>query len=564
MENTNSNQKTQLINQNVDSCKSHIHFTGITHKINDLWNHKMFCDITLVSHDESVKICAHKLILCLSSDYFKGMFDGSMREATEKIVKLPINVGNGNILESIIKYIYRNRIEITIDNAEDLLTAACYLNLVSLKQVCCNFIGGQLDLKNCLYILLLADRYNLSDLYELAEKFVCENFQKLQKNEDLFKLEVDLLIKFLSSNNLNVYSEETVFECLISWINYDRSNREEQLSKLLRHVRFPLLSPEFIASSIEPECQSIECLQMVCSAFKWHLRLEDNLYKGYQIQFRNYNGLVFFLTGSTLSGNHLTIRLNDLNRNLDSIYSREIEPLSTPRSAFASCIFQNKLVICGGIMANNLPTNQVECLDMKTFKWSSLPSMIQNRKYCGLAAINGCLYAFFGVDRYDQILKTVEKYDPEKGEWANVASFNSYNIRCTKFTVAWNKLWVVVENSNARVKIASYDPKKDNWTTGSMFGFEGWVLGIAVVSYSDQKLLIVGSSHMVLYNVMTGNCTNIILSNNILGYDVINFQGFGDRFIAFCGNILMELDMSERRWKQIITVEEFDAVFSIG
>lgn len=557
MENTTFNEKLGLTSQYMETCKSENHFTGLVQRINELFQQKVLCDIILVANDESVKIYAHKVILSSSSDYFKAMFDGSMREATEKEVKLQIN---GNILESIINYIYSATIEINMENVQDILINACYLDLVSLKKVCCEFVAKRLDLKNCVEILLLADQYNLSDLYEVAEKFVCDNFQNIQENEDLLNLEVDKLIRFLSSSNLRVNNEENVFDCLMSWINYDRLNRQDQMSKLLSHVRFPFLSPKFIASSIEPLCQSKECLRMVCTAFKWHFQLEDNLYTEYQEQLRNYKGMLFVISGLERKDKNLTIRLNYSNIILDKFLVPEIEPLSAPRLYAPMCVFQNKICVCGGLLLNRILTNRVDCLDMTTFKWSSLPSVKENRSPIGLAVLNGCLYTFC----FNSRIPIVDKYDPEKETWTVVGKIDIESTDDAKFAVAWNRLWVVVRELNTKVlKIGSYDSDTDKWSIKAVRSYEYAIVGIAELSFSENELIIVTRNDIIYYNVMTNTCTLLPMENEDLKR-CRKFQKFGERLIAFGENCFMEYEERSKQWNKLIECEEFNALISIN
>lgn len=48
----------------------------------------------------------------------------------------------------------------------------------------------------------------------------------------------------LKSDDLNVVSEENVFESLMTWVQHDTANREEHLPSLLKLIKLPLLSSE--------------------------------------------------------------------------------------------------------------------------------------------------------------------------------------------------------------------------------------------------------------------------------------------------------------------------------
>lgn len=57
------------------------------------------------------------------------------------------------------------------------------------------------------------------------------------------KLSFDQLAELLKSDDLNVTSEEHVFESLMTWFMYDQLNREKFLHTLLEYVKLPLLAP---------------------------------------------------------------------------------------------------------------------------------------------------------------------------------------------------------------------------------------------------------------------------------------------------------------------------------
>ncbi|VDL76267.1 unnamed protein product [Nippostrongylus brasiliensis] len=61
-------------------------------------------------------------------------------------------------------------------------------------------------------------------------------------------------------------------------------------------------------------------------------------------------------------------------------------------------------------------SRETELLDPRQGKWISVPSMINNRSFCGLAAVNGLLYAV-GGNSGNETLNSVEVYDPRACRW---------------------------------------------------------------------------------------------------------------------------------------------------
>lgn len=54
----------------------------------------------------------------------------------------------------------------------------------------------------------------------------------------------DEVCNLFSSDDLNVPKEETVYYAMLAWANYDTGSRQSEISKLLEHIRLPLLSPQ--------------------------------------------------------------------------------------------------------------------------------------------------------------------------------------------------------------------------------------------------------------------------------------------------------------------------------
>lgn len=70
-------------------------------------------------------------------------------------------------------------------------------------------------------------------------------------------------------------SEEIVYNCVLNWINFDKKSREDYLPKLMAHVRFPLLSPQFLTDVCDKEAmlkKSFECRDMLDEAKRFYLR----------------------------------------------------------------------------------------------------------------------------------------------------------------------------------------------------------------------------------------------------------------------------------------------------
>ena len=64
------------------------------------------------------------------------------------------------------------------------------------------------------------------------------------RNQEFLILPPDDVAKLLSSDDLNVPNEETIFHALVMWAKHDTANRRKHLAKLLAHIKLPLMAPQ--------------------------------------------------------------------------------------------------------------------------------------------------------------------------------------------------------------------------------------------------------------------------------------------------------------------------------
>ena len=64
------------------------------------------------------------------------------------------------------------------------------------------------------------------------------------RNQEFLILPPDDVAKLLSSDDLNVPNEETIFHAFVMWAKHDTTNRRKHLAKLLAHIKLPLMAPQ--------------------------------------------------------------------------------------------------------------------------------------------------------------------------------------------------------------------------------------------------------------------------------------------------------------------------------
>ena len=70
------------------------------------------------------------------------------------------------------------------------------------------------------------------------------------ENEEFLLLPIEQLIEICRSEELNVTTEEQVYQAVMAWVKYNIAERRQHLSLALQHVRMTLLSPKFLVGTV--------------------------------------------------------------------------------------------------------------------------------------------------------------------------------------------------------------------------------------------------------------------------------------------------------------------------
>ena len=100
------------------------------------------CDITLVAK-EGNEFKAHRNVISAASPFFSKLLNSDMREKEEGVIRF--EEISESILGVIVKFIYTGSIEVNRKNAKNLIIAADYLLLESLKVIAGRFLEKQMS-----------------------------------------------------------------------------------------------------------------------------------------------------------------------------------------------------------------------------------------------------------------------------------------------------------------------------------------------------------------------------------------------------------------------------------
>lgn len=156
------------------------------------------------------------------------------------IFQVPINNLDTNALSVLVNYAYTGVIFIDELNVQTILETADLLQFESAKSICCDFIKEQLSSENCLEIFQFADVYHCNDILSLAQSMFNKNWKKIIQSDSFSSLDIEIFIKLISSDFLQVPKEADVVEIILKYISDKNS---ELLTTLLDYVRWPFVKP---------------------------------------------------------------------------------------------------------------------------------------------------------------------------------------------------------------------------------------------------------------------------------------------------------------------------------
>lgn len=234
--------------------------------MDQLRRNEELCDVELVVDNQCFR--AHRVVLAASSMYFRAMFCRQMAESGQR--RIVIQGVEADALAALIKFAYTCVLEINEENAQSLLAASNFLQMLHARGACCHFLKERLDIVNCLDVADFAEFQSCEDLLEAALTYSRRHFTEVSQSERFIQISYARIKHFLSSNDLHLTDgEEPVFNALVRWVKYNPSERTNHFYELLDHVKLPLLGQEFFAVEVAANglvSSNEQCMKLIREA----------------------------------------------------------------------------------------------------------------------------------------------------------------------------------------------------------------------------------------------------------------------------------------------------------
>ena len=435
------------------TLKKDNHGLEVLKKLNALRSESCFTDAILCVGQEEYP--CHRNVLAVSSPYFKTLFTSDFRES--KAARIEFNDVSPWAVRRLIEYAYTGHLEITVENAQEMLAAGSMFQFPDIMMACCQFLAQHLHPSNCLGIEEFAHMHSCDQLEAEAHQFTLDNFSAVVEYEEFLQLSIAHLISYLSSDLIDIRTEETVYEAAFRWLQYDLDKRKQYLFELMAHIRFATINVDYIEECVmaNPLIQACtRCLALIQDAKKFHESKTDQ----HGQRRRSMQAETF-----------------------------------TPRP---STVAKEVMLLVGGLDNISYMMQSTEMYDPIKNKWTPLPDMPQSVSWFSGAALNNNVYISGGIED-GHIVSNVWRFASAKRQWHEVSSLLMPRARHSS-TALSDKLYVIGGVSlagNCHVvaieNIEAYDAITDQWTFVGQSPFPR--KHSLLVPYSDRLVEIGGT-----------------------------------------------------------------------
>ncbi|XP_047111182.1 kelch-like protein 12 [Schistocerca piceifrons] len=434
--------------------------------LNDLRNEGYFCDVSLSV--DGVKFPAHRNVLASFSPYFKAMFTTTLAESKQSVVV--VNGVEPSTMALLLDYAYTSSVTVTRNNVQSLLAAANLLQVLPVRDAACQYLESHMDTTNCVGIHCFAETHACTELQEKAYNYTLKNFREVSRSEEFLNLSAAKLVEFVSSDNLEVEGEDTVFQAIMRWFNHSPELRRQEFHKVLEHVRLPLLSPYFLHDCVESQPvvrQSPECRALVEEAKMFHL-LPDRRseLQTPRTRHRSCAGTVQVIVAVGGEDDKVVLRsVECYNPASHEWRTLACLPFAVSKHGLVAS-GKNTLYLAGGEFPDGNASRSVWRYDPILDHWQEMAPMLVPRSELGLAMLDGCVYAVGGWEGSFR-LDSVERYDPESNSWQMIAPMKMA-VTSPAVVAHEGMLYVtggaVLEDGDGIELVQRYDPRTNTWT----------------------------------------------------------------------------------------------------
>ncbi|XP_077302162.1 kelch-like protein 28 [Arctopsyche grandis] len=523
------------------------HAVKILERMHSFYEASVLCNFELVVGNDRFPM--HKLILITNSDYFKS----KLNDTTSEIILEDCQEILSETVKMAIEFFYLGEIDMDLHQVPKVIEFAKVIQADILEKYCLDYLEKITNTENFLFIEEYAKQNGYLQLYDQTKIYVTNNYLEIIQKKEFLNVSSDTLCELLQSDYLNVTTEEQAFQGLKIWIEMDIESRMIHLNTLLKYIRLPLLSVQFLLKELKPFC--IQCSlssELMWDILEWYQnpKTRSCLATLNSTPRMSAKQTILIVGGNCIETSGEIETCNDSVERWSTFYN-----LNNKNCWFQAVILDSKLITIGGNV-DGVSTNKVYCFDLATKQTTELKEMLQERELFKAAVVNGQVFVFGG--RYDDdahILKSTERYDPASNSWISLAPMLSKRCNHEIAAIA-NEIYIIggqPGGANYVKTMEVYNINQNKWTVAPPMKRKRG--NFAAVTLGDHIYAIGGydgsSPYLNLverFDVKSQTWTYVEkYPHLILGHKAV---AFNDKIFCVGGNSLssFEYDPSTDKW----------------
>ncbi|XP_038079224.1 kelch-like protein 9 [Patiria miniata] len=467
------------------------HSSDMLKQLSALRTRRVLCDGTLICGEHHFSI--HRIILAACSDFFQKMF---IENDNIKDIQISSSISRLG-LEMLIHFAYTSQLTLTSENVHKTLRAAIQLGVQRVTDLCIQYLVTTICMQNCVELLHLAERHDFDQLRSAVQNFILERFISLSETKDFQTLTPEQISFFIGQDRMVSGSEIQLFNAAARWINHSHKSRMKFAPKLMKHIRFPLISSSDLVDQVESHSfmiENAECHQLLLEALNYHLVPQrQHLMQNARTRMRSTNE-VMLLVGGELSNKCVSNNIMILDephcqlKHLTSIPLRRVD--------HCVAVLNDFLYVVGGQVtltsSGKDSIGTVHRYDPRFNTWLQMCPMQQRRAFFSLVSLAGKLYALGGKNEQGS-LASMEAYNPNKNTWDYVQHLPEA-MYAHAGCVVGDKLYISggFTNHNFSKAMFEYDAQRDEWMPRCAMNVPR---GFHMACTADDQMYAMGGNH---------------------------------------------------------------------
>ncbi len=380
--------------------------------VGKLFQQETLSDVMLMAEGQSIP--CHKFLLATASEYLYDKLVHASDTVNHNLLELKDI--NFQTLKVIVSYLYTGHINITVQNAPDVISACKDLKLRSAYETCEAYLMEEIGPANCIGLCKVATVNDIQRLKEKAVNIMCSDFKEVVSGPEFLNMSADEVEEYIQNESLRIPNEDPVYDAVISWIEKNPEDRASAFSQLISSVRFRFCSAYCLKHIVPKESlmETLEHQRILISAMK-HKDTEsvcwDNVggdcvdcsvlpRKGYQSK-----PSMLIIGGFSDTGD--ADRRECWHMQNEEWNVLEKSPMPTPIRVFSACTVTDGIVVSGGF-SKGTSVSQCWLLSTLTYQWSPLPDLNTARCRHASVCVGGQVYVIGGAGVDNKEMSSVE------------------------------------------------------------------------------------------------------------------------------------------------------------